>query len=183
MKGSKGFLSKIERMAAVRKSIVEYGTYEHTFDELEHGAQVAWRNAPKCSNRKYWEQLKLIDCREVKSNEGMFKCCVQHISKAMVGLVFCLSPDIQKYFSKYSLSTLQNPQECGSSECYISVFPPASAGTRNGPRIWNDQLLSYASYEDGEKGVIGDPNNVSYHHQFNHISVRYTLNLSLVEKI
>jgi hypothetical protein len=55
MKGTASFVSKEERMAIVKKSIHEAGTYEHTFDELEHGARVAWRNAPKCSNRKYWQ--------------------------------------------------------------------------------------------------------------------------------
>ena len=84
MDDSDGFLRKEERMSAVKLSIDETGTYEHTFDELEYGAQLAWRNAPKCSNRKYWEQLKLLDCREVDTNEGMYKSCLKHISKAMV---------------------------------------------------------------------------------------------------
>lgn len=86
MKYSNGFLSKEERMVKIKKSIEETGSYEHTFDELEHGARVAWRNAPKCSNRKYWEQLKLLDCRGVETNEGIFKSCLDHISKAMVSV-------------------------------------------------------------------------------------------------
>lgn len=43
MKGTEGFLSKEERMDAVKRSIEETGTYAHTFDELQHGSRVAWR--------------------------------------------------------------------------------------------------------------------------------------------
>ena len=49
--------------------------------------------------------------------------------------------------------------ECGSSETYTSVFRPVKPVTDDGPRIWIEQLLSYAAYEDGE-GVTGDPTNV-----------------------
>ncbi|KAL7542688.1 hypothetical protein ACHAXR_011997 [Thalassiosira sp. AJA248-18] len=148
MKGADGFLTKKERVAAIKESIDETGTYEHTFDELQHGAQVAWRNAPKCANRKYWQQLKLLDCRDVTTNEGMFSCCVQHLAKAM---------------------------SCGSSETYITIFKPAPpdlwasllpAGGHvthtDGPRIWNDQLLQYAAYMDEQGEVTGDPKNLRF---------------------
>ena len=99
----------------------------------EHGARVAWRNAPKCSNRKYWQQLKLLDCRDVNTNEGIFRSCIKHLTKAVA---------------------------CGSAEAYITVFRPTKPGTSDGPAIWNDQLLSYAAYnQHGE--IIGDPKNVS----------------------
>ena len=82
LKGS-DFLPKEERMAQIRRSIELSGTYEHTFDELQHGARVAWRNAPKCANRKYWGQLKLLDCRNVTTNRGMFDACIRHLDKAV----------------------------------------------------------------------------------------------------
>jgi len=47
MKGKEGFISKEKRLDEIKRSIVTTGTYEHTFDELQHGARVAWRNAPK----------------------------------------------------------------------------------------------------------------------------------------
>ena len=59
MKGSEDLVSKEQRMCVIRESIENTGTYEHTFDELQHGARIAWRNAPKCSNRKYWEQVRM----------------------------------------------------------------------------------------------------------------------------
>jgi len=134
MCGTKGFLPKKERMAQVRKAIHGTGTYVHTFDELEHGARVAWRNAPKCSNRKYWQQLKLLDCRDVNSNEGIYGSCMKHLSKAVA---------------------------CGSAEAYVTVFRPSTPGTCDGPAIWNEQLLSYAAYnQHGE--IIGDPKNLRF---------------------
>ena len=57
--------------------------------------------------------------------------------------------------------------ECGSSEAYVTVFKPKPPlEDTDGPRIWNEQLLQYASYrlvnENGQAGeVIGDPKNVS----------------------
>lgn len=60
MKDIDGFLGKKERMEMIKKSIEIMGTYEHTADELEHGARVAWRNAPKCSNRKFWQQVRNV---------------------------------------------------------------------------------------------------------------------------
>ncbi|KAK1736786.1 nitric oxide synthase [Skeletonema marinoi] len=134
MSGTKGFLPKKERMAEVRKAIHETGTYVHTFDELEHGARVAWRNAPKCSNRKYWQQLKLLDCRDVDTNEGMYGSCIKHLTKAVA---------------------------CGSAEAYVTVFRPTNPGTGDGPAIWNEQLLSYAAYNQDGK-VIGDPKNLRF---------------------
>ncbi len=40
------------RSMEILTSIEHEGTYTHTFDELQYGARVAWRNASKCANRK-----------------------------------------------------------------------------------------------------------------------------------
>lgn len=51
---------------------------------------------------------------------------------------------------------------CGSSEAYVTVFKPAPLDKKlDGPRIWNDQLLQYAAYGDGD-AVIGDPKNLRF---------------------
>ena len=62
---------------------------------------------------------------------------------------------------------------CGSSEAYVTVFKPASPGKDDGPRIWNDQLLQYASYNN--KGdVVGDPKNVSvYYYMLSYFVIPY----------
>ena len=104
----------------------------------------------------------------------MYDCCLQHVSKALVSFMLLLfdlvfisileSFLIKAETSICMYSSLIILQESGSSEAYITVFKPANPGTLDGPRIWNDQLLSYACYRDDDDGskVIGDPKNVSY---------------------
>lgn len=45
------------RWTEIESAILAEGTYDMTFDELEHGARVAWRNAPKCANRSKHMEL------------------------------------------------------------------------------------------------------------------------------
>ena len=50
----------------------------------------------------------------------------------------------------------------GSSEAFITVFPPSHPRVKNsGPQIWNGQLLQYAAYQT-EDGVMGDPANLLF---------------------
>lgn len=53
-----------KRKEEILKEIDETGTYTHTFDELEYGSRAAWRFAPKCANRKFWNELHLLDWRD-----------------------------------------------------------------------------------------------------------------------
>ena len=62
---------------------------------------------------------------------------------------------------------------CGVSEAYITVFKPAPTdNSKDGPRIWNDQLLQYAAYNNENGEVMGDPK-----------SVRFTSYLSFLRKV
>ena len=45
------------RWEAVEKSILETGTYDLTYEELEYGVQLAWRNEPRCTARIQWGNL------------------------------------------------------------------------------------------------------------------------------
>ena len=45
------------RWELVEKSILETGTYDLTFEELEYGVQLAWRNEPRCTARIQWGNL------------------------------------------------------------------------------------------------------------------------------
>lgn len=40
-------LTRSERIEEIKRSINETGTYEHTQEELSHGAKMAWRNSNK----------------------------------------------------------------------------------------------------------------------------------------
>ena len=74
---------KEKRWEEIVTEVEKTGTYTHTFDELQHGIRVAWRNAPKCSNRKFWNEIKLLDKRNVKTNTEMFEACLEHLQLAL----------------------------------------------------------------------------------------------------
>ena len=52
-----------KRWAIVESEIEAKGVYDLTPAELEHGAKLAWRNAPRCPGRIQWRNLKLFDNR------------------------------------------------------------------------------------------------------------------------
>ncbi|KAG2450637.1 hypothetical protein HYH02_004477 [Chlamydomonas schloesseri] len=113
--------TKTERIKAILAEIEETGTYTHTFDELQHGARVAWRNAPKCSNRKFWEELTLLDYRHADTPEAMYLACLDLLEQATLSCV-----------------TTAN----------LIAFRPQTPGTSDGPRVWNTQLIRYTGDAD-----------------------------------
>ncbi|KXZ51519.1 hypothetical protein GPECTOR_12g482 [Gonium pectorale] len=129
---------KQARISAILDEIRATGTYTHTFDELQHGARVAWRNAPKCSNRKFWEdgvhghqnrttrtlddevpaqELNLLDYRHAETPEDMFQACLEMLEKATLTCV-----------------TTAN----------LVCFRAQTPGTQDGPRVWNTQIIRFA---------------------------------------
>jgi nitric oxide synthase oxygenase domain/subunit len=42
------------------------------------------RNAPKCSNRKFWGELNLLDARDATSPSGMHTACLEILERAAV---------------------------------------------------------------------------------------------------
>ena len=54
-----------ERIHYIQKEIENQGYYEHTFEELEYGAKMAWRNSNRCIGRLFWESLKVFDQRKL----------------------------------------------------------------------------------------------------------------------
>jgi len=117
------------RIAAVMREIDETGTYWHTPEELAFGARVAWRNNARCIGRLYWRSLQVRDLRTVGDAAGVARHCFQHLRVAANG---------------------------GKIRPMISVFAPETPG-RRAPRIWNEQLIRYAGYEQPDGGVLGDP--------------------------
>ncbi len=121
------------RLAEVEHEIAATGTYTHSFEELDFGAKLAWRNAPKCIGRYSWRNMLVRDCRHVTDPDEMFAECVEHLRIASGG---------------------------GTIETVMTVFRPKRPRERWGPRIWNSQLLRYAGYELEGGGVLGDRANV-----------------------
>lgn len=125
---------KVEkRWSEIAHEIRATGTYTHTFEELEYGAKLAWRNAPKCIGRISWKNLIVRDRRHVVDPDEMFAECVEHLRAATNG---------------------------GNVEIVLTAFRPKRPGERWGPRIWNSQLIRYAGYPLPEGGVLGDRANL-----------------------
>ncbi|AQZ65537.1 nitric oxide synthase oxygenase [[Actinomadura] parvosata subsp. kistnae] len=120
------------RLRDVSRDVARYGTYTHTYEELEFGARVAWRNSNRCIGRLYWRSLKVRDRRQVSTAEGVALECVAHLREATGN---------------------------GKIRPTVTVLPP-DLPARRGPRLLNDQLIRYAGYRTSD-GVVGDPRNVA----------------------
>ncbi|MET9274860.1 nitric oxide synthase oxygenase [Kribbella sp. NPDC003557] len=117
------------RLAAVMQEIDLTGTYWHTADELTFGARVAWRNNKRCIGRLYWRSLQVRDLRTVSDAGSVAAHCFEHLRSAHNG---------------------------GKIRPTISVFAPETPN-RPAPRIWNEQLIRYAGYEQPNGRSLGDP--------------------------
>ncbi|RNF40242.1 nitric oxide synthase oxygenase [Planococcus salinus] len=122
-----------DRIEEVTEEIQHTGQYTHTFEELEHGARMAWRNNNRCIGRLFWNTLTVFDARQQDTADGAFKSLLNHIDFAT---------------------------NKGKVRPAITVFPQKTGG-RNKIRIWNHQLVRYAGYEkDGE--IIGDSTSIEF---------------------
>jgi nitric-oxide synthase len=122
-----------DRVIQIQNDIAETGYYDHTFEELTHGAKMAWRNSNKCIGRLFWETLTVFDERLANSEEAVFRALQHHISFAT---------------------------NDGKIRPAITVFKPYKGKGEN-LRLWNHQLIRYAGYET-ETGFIGDPASISF---------------------
>lgn len=123
-----------KRRSEILSEIRATGTYTQTFEELEHGARVAWRNAPKCIGRISWRNLVVRDRRDVKEPRAIFEECVEHLRAATNG---------------------------GNIDIVLTAFAPLRPGELWGPRIWNSQLVRFAGYRREDGSVMGDRANVA----------------------
>jgi len=123
----------VKRMQEIESEIDEKGYYEHSGEELENGARLAWRNSNRCIGRLFWERLEVVDARQVETEEDVFTYLFDHIKQA----------------------TNQ-----GKIKPMITIFKPEIQGCKK-VRIWNHQLLRYAGYRT-EDGMIGDPDSVAF---------------------
>ncbi|OWR31698.1 nitric oxide synthase oxygenase [Saccharibacillus sp. O23] len=122
------------RLKEIVREIEASGTYTHTYDELRHGARMAWRNSNRCIGRLPWDSLHVIDKREAGTEEEIAEALIEHLDYATNG---------------------------GRIRPTITILKP-ERGERPGARVWNEQLIRYAGYggEDGER--IGDPASLEF---------------------
>lgn len=70
------------RKKEVQLEIEEAGSYIHTYEELKHGARMAWRNSNKCIGRLFWNTLTVLDRRSATSAEEVVDALLYHIKTA-----------------------------------------------------------------------------------------------------
>lgn len=121
------------RVAQVKEEITSTGTWTPRFEELEHGARMAWRNNARCIGRLFWPSLKVRDLRHISDPAEAHQSLLEHLQTATNG---------------------------GKIQPLLTVFAPTNA---EGPavRIWNHQLLGYAGYEQPDGLILGDPKNLA----------------------
>lgn len=120
--------SLAERLAEVRRSIAETGTYRHTGPELAYGARVALRDSGWCTNGVPWRQVTVRDLRGLRDAATVASECFEHLRLATNG---------------------------GRIQPLVTVFAPDAPGNP-GPRIWNEQVVRYAGYARPGGRVLGD---------------------------
>ncbi|MFE7062224.1 nitric oxide synthase oxygenase [Sutcliffiella sp. NPDC057660] len=120
------------RLKEIKDDIQINGTYEHTYEELEHGAKMAWRNSNRCIGRLFWNALHVIDRRLLDNEETIAKALLHHIDFAT---------------------------NKGKIRPTITIFRERKEDREI--RILNHQLLRYAGYET-EHGTIGDPASIAF---------------------
>jgi len=121
------------RLQQIQDEIGSTGTYEHTYEELEHGARMAWRHNNRCIGRLFWKTLHVMDRRDCNSAEGVFESLLEHI--------------------KYATNE-------GKIRPVISIYKAQKNG-EDELRIWNHQLIRYAGYENNGE-IIGDSASVEF---------------------
>ncbi|MCH5586056.1 nitric oxide synthase oxygenase [Shimazuella sp. AN120528] len=123
----------LHRVQEIKEEIITNGTYQHTYEELSHGAKMAWRNSNRCIGRLFWNRLTVIDARDKYTATEVAGTLFHHISHAT---------------------------NHGEIQPTITIFPAEQHGQQP-VRIWNQQLLRYAGYET-DQGIIGDPISISF---------------------
>lgn len=126
--------SPFQRLIEIRQEVEHSGTYTQTFEELEFGAKVAWRNSNRCVGRIYWKTLKIKDMRHIDDERDIFNALIDHLRFATNG---------------------------GKIRSAITVFKAPNPFDNSAIKLWNSQLIRYAGYRKGEK-IVGDPAEVEF---------------------
>jgi nitric-oxide synthase len=124
-----------ERLREVKNEIEKSGTYNHTLEEIEFGASVAWRNSNRCIGRLFWKSLKVIDCRSVTNFDEVKMAVFNHLEMAIGN---------------------------GKIKPILTLFSPENKSGDSPIRFWNSQWIRYAGYKSGNGAVIGDPAQLAF---------------------
>lgn len=67
------------RCSEIAAEIETTGTYSLTYEELNYGAKLAWRNSNKCIGRLFWKTMHVRDCRHIQQPEEIADALIDHI--------------------------------------------------------------------------------------------------------
>ena len=123
-----------KRWNQVDQEIQLEGSYTHTYEELDYGGKLAWRNSNRCVGRLFWKTLKTLDRRDINTESDFKDALIEHIQ------------------------TAETRTKIRST---ISVFAPLNSSQGSKFRIKNYTLLMYAGYDEGDN-VTGDPKNIAF---------------------
>lgn len=101
-------------------------------DELTWAGRIAWRNQSRCIGRLFWRSLTVRDQRSLKTADEIAESLRSHLELA---------------------------QTDGTIKSVMTVFAPNDPKNGTSPRIWNNQLCSYAGYKSSDGSILGDPKN------------------------
>lgn len=121
------------RVEAVAREFAARGTWTQTPEELAWAARVAWRNSIRCVGRMYWPGLEVRDLRETTHPDDIATALIDHLRSAFNG---------------------------GDLRPIISIFAAERPGEPSA-RLWNPQLIRYASYPARRGRRRGDPGNAA----------------------
>jgi len=124
-----------DRKAEVIQEIKDTGTWTQTYDELSTGARMAWRNSNRCIGRLNWKSLKIIDARHLETPDLIFDALENHVNLAF---------------------------RAGQIMPYITVFRQRRPSEEYGPRILNNQLISFGAIKQHDGTITGDPKNLEF---------------------
>jgi nitric-oxide synthase len=122
------------RLLKVEEEIATTGAWQPSFEELEHGARMAWRNNARCIGRLFWPSLKVRDLRHISEPDEVHQALLEHLETSTNG---------------------------GKIQPFLTVFSPATS-EGSAVRIWNHQLLGYAGYEQLDGTILGDSKNLAF---------------------
>jgi len=124
-----------KRWKTVEENIIKHNTYWHTFQELDFGAKLAWRNSNRCIGRLFWKTLKVLDCRQVTTKQAFVENLKTHLKTA---------------------------QATNKIRSTISIFPPQTDFRETPFSILNYTLIQYAGYRTPNNQIVGDPKHVAF---------------------
>ena len=123
------------RQADARDAFENHQRWQPSFEELQHGARVAWRNNARCIGRLFWSSLEVRDKRDIVEPAAVAEDLLKHVRRAT---------------------------NSGKIKPLVSIYAPEDS--QGAPlRIWNHQLFGYAGYGKQANGhYIGDPKNEAF---------------------